>query len=135
MGRGIRLSEKHGVNPSVGVCYYCGEERPMKSRVLVTTTDQRVKMVAHNLIEAAERLRLGRAKQDNTAVHVVDEMRKELDLYGGVHSPSGRVTCIMAAMLAEQANHFANTRYTDSRRDIETITFNELTRTIIAEAK
>lgn len=26
MSRGIRLSEKHGVNPSMGVCFYCGED-------------------------------------------------------------------------------------------------------------
>lgn len=26
MNRGIRISEKHGVNPSVGVCFFCGEE-------------------------------------------------------------------------------------------------------------
>jgi hypothetical protein len=24
MGRGIRVSEKHGVNPSMGVCFWCG---------------------------------------------------------------------------------------------------------------
>ena len=23
---GIRLSEKHGVNPSMGICFYCGED-------------------------------------------------------------------------------------------------------------
>ena len=24
--RGIRLSEKHGVNPSIGVCFYCNQD-------------------------------------------------------------------------------------------------------------
>lgn len=26
MGKGIRVSEKHGVNPSLGVCFWCGED-------------------------------------------------------------------------------------------------------------
>jgi hypothetical protein len=26
MGRGITASEKHGVNPSLGVCFWCGKE-------------------------------------------------------------------------------------------------------------
>ncbi len=26
MSKGIRLSEKHGVNPSVGVCFWCGRD-------------------------------------------------------------------------------------------------------------
>lgn len=27
MFRGIRLSNKHGVNPSVGLCYFCGKAK------------------------------------------------------------------------------------------------------------
>jgi hypothetical protein len=26
MSKGIRLSEKHGVNPSIAVCFFCGED-------------------------------------------------------------------------------------------------------------
>lgn len=27
MSKGIRLSEKHGVNPSMSICFFCGKEK------------------------------------------------------------------------------------------------------------
>jgi hypothetical protein len=26
MSRGVRLSKKHGVNPCLGICFFCGED-------------------------------------------------------------------------------------------------------------
>ena len=27
MSRSIRISEKHGVNPTIPICFYCGEDK------------------------------------------------------------------------------------------------------------
>lgn len=97
----IRLSEKHGVNPTIGVCFFCGEhtnEIAMLGRLKGDAEAPREMVLSYKPCDACEKL----FEQGTVILEVVPSSESENPEISKGYSPTGRYCVISKGIFPHQ---------------------------------